>query len=133
MPSPKSDNQKVCSKSQCHERYDSEFPSSVQCLFSYMSKREKIKEIKEEEYSSWVSLENDAIGGPEPGFWEANSYLLLSGMGPALGGPHDQPSLITPFLPISPLQTCPQLDLSPSTILIKCIELTTDEKIVVVN
>ena len=41
-----------------------------------MSKREKIKEIKEDEYSSLVNLENDAMGELEPGSGMANISLV---------------------------------------------------------
>lgn len=108
LPAQNGDNQKVHSNSQCHIRYDSELPSVQFFFLSYMNKREKIKEIKEE-YSSLVNLENDTMCELEPGSWVTN-ISLVSGVGPELGNSHDQPSLLSLSLHISPLKIHMQLD-----------------------
>lgn len=128
-PAQNGDNQKVSSNSQCHEMYDSEPPILCSISFSYMSKREKIKEIKEDEYSSLVNLENDAMGEPEPGSGVAN-ISSVSGVTCLWGDP--MPSLHFPFsscLFLPSRHTCILIFFSAyndGKPIIKCLELTTD-------
>lgn len=141
LPARNGDNQKLCSSSQYHEMRDSEFlfppqsPSSGVFPSSYMRKREKKREIKEEEESSLVNLENGDTVGLTPDSGGKLSFAFWGGCpAPQCRWPAFTPlSLPDYFSPQDAHTAWFSSGCNSGQHTIKHVELTTEQKVMNVD